>query len=101
MGSRGGEGRWLGLDVRPDPHLFGRADQHRHLAVSAGGEQVGLGLVGAGLMDEPDGVAGHAAVGQQGPQLVVCVPAAPRRGGGVAEDQLEGARPLVWLPALV
>jgi hypothetical protein len=43
-----------GLDVGADAHLLGRADQHRDVPGSAGGEQAALLGVVARLVDEPD-----------------------------------------------
>ena len=81
------------LDVGPDSHEAGRADQDRDLAGAGGGEQLGLGLVGLGLVHEPDRAGVDAVLGELAAQVLIGVPAALAAGGAeVAEDDLEAAR---------
>jgi hypothetical protein len=81
------------LDVGPDSHEAGRADQDRDLAGAGGGEQLGLGLVGLGFVHEPDRAGVGAVLGELAAQVLIGVPAALAAGGAqVAEDDLEAAR---------
>ena len=79
------------LDVGPDAHLLGGADDHRHLAGAARLEQPRLLGVVAGLVDEPHLLGGDPALGEQQPQLVIGVPALLLGGRQIAEDDLQRA----------
>ena len=58
------QGQGAPLEIRSGAHLFGRADDDRHVSAIAGGEQR-LHLAGlAGLMDEADFLCRHSAVDQ-------------------------------------
>ena len=77
------------LDVGPDSHAGGGADDHGDLAGAAGGEQSGLLGVVARLVDPPDLLGRHASSGELVAQLPVGVPARPGWGGEVAEHDLQ------------
>ena len=62
--SAGRQGQSI-LDVRADAHLLGRAQEHGDPAVAARGEELGLGFVGRGLVDEPHAIARQAAGDEQ------------------------------------
>src|SRR5689334_7110426 len=76
-----------GLHVGADAELVAGAEQYRHLTGAAGGEQGGLGGVGAGPVDEPDPVGRDATGDQPGADLAVDLVAAFGVGcAEVAED---------------
>ena len=53
-----------GLDVGADAHLLGGPDEHRHIAVAAGGEELLLLACVAGFVHEPHLGAGDTACGR-------------------------------------
>ena len=71
------QGDEAGLHVGADAHLLGGADEHVDLAGAAGGEQSFLGLVGAGLVDEPDPGRVEPGVGESVAEFVVDVEPGP------------------------
>ena len=81
------------LDVGAHPHLLGGADEHRHPPVTAAGEELGLGLVVAGLVDETDAPRRHPPRHQLVAEFAIHAPAAIGPGRAqVAEDDLQAPR---------
>src|SRR5208337_3148889 len=78
------------LDVGPDAHFLGAAEQDGDGPGAAGGEQLAFVPVGFRFVHEPDGVPGYAAGGELVAEFVVDVPVVAG-GADVAEDQLQAA----------
>ena len=83
------------LDVGPDAHLLGRADQHRELPVAGGGEQPALLNVALRFVDVADLMARDAETGELVAELVVGVPAivgVPRSQNTICKAPVVGER---------
>lgn len=93
------QGDSAALHVGPDPHFLGGTDEHGDPPGPACLEQLGFGLVVAGVVNEPHPVGRHPAGGELVAEFVVDV---PRRPGGaeLAEHQLQRTSPRFGLAPL-
>ena len=89
------------LHVGADAHGLGGADEYRHRAVAARGEELRFGHVGLGVLHVADRAGVDASPDQEVAQLVVGVPPGRSRRGHVAEHELERARSHGELTVLV
>jgi hypothetical protein len=89
------EGAQAALDVHPCPHFFGRTDQDAHPAGVDNVEEIHLGLVAVGVVDEGDGVFGDACGGQPLASFSGYGPARYFRAAQVRELSEELRRPEV------
>ena len=90
-----------GLDVGANPHGLGGANEHRHRAVPARCEELGLGDVGLGVLHVADRAVVDAAANELSTEFVIRVPSLGRGGGDVAEHELQGTWPEGELVAVV